>query len=199
MNRNSATIAGIDEVGKGSLFGPVFAGAVVLSKSAEVFLKKNGLTDSKKLSSLKRSRLVPLIKDAASSWALGQASSQEIDQQGIRMATENAMIRALQKLTQEIDLILIDGLLPIRQWKGDQQTIVRGDSKYASIAAASVLAKVARDDLIKRLSIRFQGYGLEQNMGYGTAIHRKNLLALGASPLHRQSFLKKIFSSKKYS
>lgn len=187
-------IVGIDEVGKGSLFGPVFAGAVILGINAETELTNEGLKDSKLLTAKRRARLVPLIQEKAQDWALGQASSREIDSMGIRKATELAMLRALQRIENPIDTVLVDGILPIRLWKGKQKTLVHGESKSIAIAAASVLAKETRDALIKRLSNDYPEYGLKTNVGYGTKLHREVLLDLGPTPLHRQSFLTKIFS-----
>tara|TARA_B100000029_G_C17357025_1_gene881107 strand:+ start:382 stop:966 length:585 start_codon:yes stop_codon:yes gene_type:complete len=194
MILNSKEIAGIDEVGKGSLFGPVFAGAVILENDAETTLLSAGLKDSKTLTAKKRATLVPLIQEKAKDWGLGQASAQEIDCIGIRKATELAMLRAIQKLQNPIHMVLVDGVLPIRIWKGKQKTVVHGESKSAAIAAASVLAKEARDSLIKRLSSQYPQYGLQTNVGYGTKLHREVLLAIGATRLHRQSFLSKIFA-----
>ena len=185
-------IAGVDEVGKGCLFGPVFAGAVILSKTNESKLLSQGLKDSKKLSQRGRAHLVPLIKENSIAWSIGQASAREIDSVGIREATEKAMIRALEKFSSPPDLILVDGILPIRLWQGRQQTQVRGESHFPSIAAASVLAKEARDELIKRLSSSYSLYGLNKNKGYGTALHRKKLIEAGATKLHRKSFLTKL-------
>ena len=194
MDPSAESIAGVDEVGRGCWFGPVFAGAVVLSEVAAVELLAEGLTDSKALTVRRRARLVPLIEDAATAWALGQASAREIDALGIRSATELAMLRALQRLPIPLELVLVDGVLPLRLWMGPKRTVVRGDSKCAAIAAASVLAKQARDGLIKRLASRFYGYGLERHVGYGTAIHRRALLDLGPTALHRRSFLTKLFA-----
>ena len=163
MQAKKYLIAGVDEVGKGCLFGPVFAAAVILSKSNEINLLSQGLKDSKKLSPQKRNDLVPLIKKNSISWAIGQASAREIDSIGIREATEKAMLRALEKFPSPPDLILVDGLLPIRLWTGKQQTQVTGESHFASIAAASVLAKEARDELITRLANKYNLYGLEKN------------------------------------
>ena len=191
---NREVIVGIDEVGKGSLFGPVFAGAVILGINAEAELTNEGLKDSKLLTAKRRARLVPLIQEKAQDWALGQASSREIDSMGIRKATELAMLRALQRIESPIDTVLVDGILPIRLWKGKQKTLVHGESKSIAIAAASVLAKETRDALIKRLSNDYPEYGLKTNVGYGTKLHREVLLDLGPTPLHRQSFLTKIFS-----
>ena len=192
MSSHKNIIAGVDEVGKGSLFGPVFAGAVILSNTNKSKLLSKGLKDSKKLSQRQRDYLVPLIKENSIAWALGQASAKEIDSIGIREATEKAMVRALEKFSSPPELILVDGILPIRLWPGEQQTQVRGESYFPSIAAASVLAKEARDELIKRMSHSFSLYGLEKNKGYGTEQHRKNLINAGATKLHRKSFLSKL-------
>ena len=192
MKAKKFLVAGVDEVGKGCLFGPVFAAAVILSKMNEINLLNQGLKDSKKLSPKKRNNLVPLIKNNSIAWAVGQASAREIDSIGIREATEKAMLRALEKFPSPPDLILVDGILPIRLWPGKQKTQVRGESYFPSIAAASVLAKVARDELIKRMSHSFSLYGLEKNKGYGTEQHRKNLINAGATKLHRKSFLSKL-------
>ncbi len=192
MEAQESLIAGVDEVGKGCLFGPVFAAAVILSKANEINLLRQGLKDSKQLSPRKRKSLVPLIKKHSIAWALGQASAREIDSIGIREATEKAMLRALEKFTSPPELIIVDGILPIRLWPGKQKTQVRGESHFASIAAASVLAKETRDELIKQLARKYCHYGLEKNKGYGTAVHRKNLIKSGATKLHRKSFLSKL-------
>ena len=192
MVSENNNIAGIDEVGKGCLFGPVFAGAVILSKTNESKLLSKGLKDSKKLSPRQRHNLVPLIKGNSIAWSIGQASAREIDSFGIREATEKAMLRALEKFSSPPDLILVDGILPLRLWPGKQRTQIRGESHFPSIAAASVLAKEARDELIKRLAQIYSCYGLEKNKGYGTELHRKNLIAAGATRLHRKSFLSRL-------
>ena len=192
METKKFLIAGVDEVGKGCLFGPVFAGAVILSKENEKTLLNQGLKDSKKLSARQRQNLFPLIKNNSIAWAIGQASAREIDRIGIRGATEKAMLRALEKFSSPPDLILVDGILPIRLWPGKQKTQIRGESHFASIAAASVLAKVTRDELIKRLAQKYRLYGLEKNKGYGTEIHRTNLIKAGATKLHRKSFLTRL-------
>ncbi|MCP9850677.1 ribonuclease HII [Cyanobium sp. Morenito 9A2] len=186
--------AGVDEVGRGALFGPVLAAAVVLSRQASTSLEAEGLTDSKALTARRRRLLVPRITAVAEAWAIGQASARQIDREGIRAATEAAMRRALQRLAFTPSLVLVDGVLPLRGWEGEQRTIVRGDRDCAAIAAASVLAKEARDGLIQRLGQRHPGYGLERHMGYGTALHCQALLERGATDLHRQSFLVRLFS-----
>ncbi|MCT0217525.1 ribonuclease HII [Synechococcus sp. CS-1329] len=192
-------LAGVDEVGRGCLFGPVFAAAVVLPAQAAAPLAAAGLTDSKALRPRHRQRLVPLITAQASAWALGQASAADIDRLGIRTATEMAMLRALQRLPQAPALVVVDGVLPLRLWRGRQRTLVQGDRRCLAIAAASVLAKQARDALIVRLAERFPGYGLERHAGYGTAIHREALIRLGPSSLHRLSFLGKLLSGPRAS
>ena len=181
--------AGIDEVGRGCLFGPVFAAAVVLPAEALAPLAAAGLTDSKKLSPRQRARLVPQIRAHALAWGLGQASAAEIDRFGIRPATERAMRRALARLPAPPALLLVDGVLPLRGWEGPQLTLPQGDSRCAAIAAASVIAKEERDALLRRLALRFPGYGLERHAGYGTAQHRLALEHHGTTPLHRLSFL----------
>jgi len=192
---SGSAIAGVDEVGRGCLFGPVFAAAVVLDAVAAEELQAAGLTDSKKLTPRRRAALVPRIEERSLAWALGQASAREIDGVGIRGATELAMLRALQRLPARPELVLVDGNLPLRLWTGPQRTVVRGDSRSAAIAAASVIAKEARDALIRRLAARWPGYGLEKHVGYGTAQHREALLASGPTALHRRSFLTRLLKS----
>lgn len=181
--------AGVDEVGRGCWFGPVLAAAVVLRADSLSRLASAGLTDSKRLSPRRRLALVPLIRAASLGWSLGQASATEVDRQGIRVATERAMQRALLRLPAPAALVLVDGCLPLRGWDGPQRTLVAGDSRCLAIAAASVLAKVERDALLERLAQRFPGFALERHKGYGTEVHRQALRRLGPTPLHRLSFL----------
>ena len=192
QGRDPAHCAGVDEVGRGCLFGPVFAAAVVLPAAALAPLQALGLTDSKALTARRRAALVPAIEAAALAWALGQATAAEIDRLGIRAATEQAMLRALQKLPAAPGLVIVDGVLPLRPWSGEQVTLVRGDQHCLAIAAASVLAKQARDQLMVQLAQRYPGYGLERHAGYGTAQHRTALRQHGPTPLHRHSFLGKV-------
>jgi ribonuclease HII len=181
---------GVDEVGRGSVFGPVFAAAVQLPAAAHAHLAAAGLTDSKQLSAKRRQALVPRIEHWARGWSLGQASAAEIDRFGIRRATELAMLRALQRRPWQPELLIVDGNLPLRLWSGPQCTLVAGDRHCLAIAAASVIAKQARDGLITRLAVRYPGFGLERHAGYGTAQHRQALSRFGLTPLHRRSFLK---------
>jgi ribonuclease HII len=181
--------AGVDEVGRGSLFGPVFAAAVVMPAASLAPLAAAGLTDSKRLTPRRRAALVPKIRQLALAWGIGQASAAEIDRCGIRTATEWAMLRALQRLPAPPPMLLVDGVLPLRGWEGNQRTLVAGDSRCPAIAAASVLAKEERDALLRRLALHFPGYGLERHVGYGTLAHRQAIRQLGPTPLHRRRFL----------
>ena len=186
-----ASLAGVDEVGRGCLFGPVFAAACCLDAAALPVLAAAGVQDSKALKPAHRQRLLPLIHRLAADLGLGQASVREIAQRGIRAATELAMIRALQRLAKVPQLVLVDGNLRLRPWRNRQQTVVRGDQRCLSIACASIVAKQARDGLLLRLDRRFPGYGLASHKGYGTPQHRAALRRLGPTPLHRLSFLGK--------
>ena len=156
---------GIDEVGRGAVFGPVFSAAVVLNKKNKSILKKIGVMDSKKLTPKKRKLLLPKILLLSSDYGVGQSSAREVDKLGIRVATELSMIRALKKLREEPFEIIIDGPLLLRPWNGIQKNIVSGDSKFTSIAAASIVAKVSRDNLMERLEKKYSGYFIFKNKG----------------------------------
>ena len=183
---------GIDEVGRGAVFGPVFSAAVVLSEKNGSILKQLGVNDSKKLTPKKRKLLFPKIIALSSDYSLGQSSVREIDQLGIRYATELSMLRAIKKLKNNPSEVLIDGSLSLRLWKGSQRNIISGDSKFTSIAAASIIAKVTRDLLMERLERKFSGYLIFKNKGYGTKEHLSILKANGITHLHRKSFLNKL-------
>ena len=182
---------GIDEVGRGAVFGPVFSAVIVLTEKNKFILKKLGVMDSKKLTPKKRKLLVPKILLLSSDYGIGQSSANEIDKFGIRAATELSMLRALKKLKEKPFEIMIDGPLSLRPWKGIQKNIVSGDSKFTAIAAASIVAKVSRDDLMKRLEKEYSGYLIFKNKGYGTKEHLSRIKENGISNLHRKSFLKK--------
>ena len=186
------SLAGVDEVGLGCLFGPVFAAACCLDGAALPLLAAAGVQDSKALKPIHRQKLLPVIHRLAVDLGLGQASAREIDEQGIRAAKELAMVRALQRLAKVPQLVLVDGNLKLRPWHNPQQTVVGGDRRCLTIACASIVAKEARDDLLRRLDRRFPGYGLASHKGYGTPRHREALKRLGPTPLHRLSFLGKI-------
>ena len=184
-------ICGVDEAGRGPLAGPVCAAAVILPKGLEI----PGLTDSKKLTDKKRRELFPVIKEQAIAYGIGLASHDEIDEINILQATYLAMERALAQLTVKPDIALIDGNrakdfgLPVR-------TVVKGDSLSMNIAAASILAKVTRDDLMLVLAEKYPQYGFEVHKGYGTKAHYEALRAHGASEIHRKTFLKKFYGEK---
>ena len=189
---NKGKEVGIDEVGKGSVFGPVFSAVVVLTEKNKFILKEFGVMDSKKLSPKKRKLLVPKILSLSSDYGIGQSSAREIDQFGIRVATELSMIRALKKLKKKPSELIIDGPLLLRPWKGVQKNIVSGDSKFTAIASASIIAKVSRDNLMERLESKYSGYLIFKNKGYGTKEHLALIKKNGITDLHRRSFLKKL-------
>ncbi len=181
-------IAGVDEVGRGCLFGPVVAAAVILPNDALPTLVAAEIKDSKKLSSLRRSKLAQQICAAAIDWKIGFASTAEIDQMNILQATLLAMKRAVLKLKVQPALCLVDGNQLIKDLVLPQQTIVKGDERSLAIAAASIVAKVWRDDLVLRLACKYPMYDLQRNKGYGSQKHLLALQKYGPSPLHRKSF-----------
>ena len=190
-DRGFHAICGIDEAGRGPLAGPVCAAAVILPERLDI----PGLNDSKKLTDKKRRELFPIIEEQAIAFGLGWASQEEIDEINILQATFLAMSRAVEQLKIRTDLALVDGNrapaldLPV-------ETVVKGDSLSASIAAASVLAKVSRDDVMLRMAEEYPGYGFEVHKGYGTKAHYEALRKFGPSPIHRRTFLKKFYGEK---
>lgn len=186
-----AYICGVDEAGRGPLAGPVCAAAVILPEHLQI----PGLTDSKKLTDKKRRELYPIIKEQAIAYGIGFASEKEIDEINILQATFLAMQRALDQLSVRPDLALIDGNrekdfgLPVK-------TVVKGDSLSANIAAASVLAKVTRDDLMEEMALEYPQYQFEIHKGYGTKAHYAALTEHGPSPIHRMTFLRKFYGEK---
>ena len=182
---------GIDEVGKGAVFGPVFSAVVVLTEKNKSILKQYGVADSKKLTPRQRKLLLPKILLLSSDYGIGQSSSREIDKLGIRVATELSMIRALKKLKERPNEIIVDGPLLLRPWNGIQKNEVSGDSKFTSVASASIVAKVSRDNLMERLEKKYSGYLILKNKGYGTSEHLSIIQENGITNLHRKSFLKK--------
>ena len=184
-------ICGVDEAGRGPLAGPVCAAAVILPPHTRI----PGLNDSKKLTDKKRRELFPVICEQAVAYGIGMATEQEIDEINILQATFLAMQRAMDGLQVRPDLALIDGNrqkdfgLPVK-------TVVKGDSLSANIAAASVLAKVTRDDLMIRQAEQFPEYGFEIHKGYGTKAHYAALEQYGPSPIHRMTFLRKFYEQR---
>ena len=184
-------ICGVDEAGRGPLAGPVCAAAVILPANLEI----PGLNDSKKLSDKKRRELFPIIKEQAIAFGIGLADHSEIDQINILQATFLAMERALAQLEVKPELALIDGNRQ-KDFGVPATTVVQGDSLSASIAAASVLAKVTRDDIMLELDKEYPDYGFAVHKGYGTKAHYEAITRLGASPIHRMTFLKKFYGEK---
>jgi ribonuclease HII len=184
----STDLAGVDEVGRGAWFGPVVAAAVVVSVEAEVELARLGVTDSKKLSPKRRQILVGEIRIRAIDCQIGVATVEEIDRLNILQASLLAMRRSILLLTPTPHLCLIDGNQRIPDLDIAQQTIVGGDRSSIAIAAASIVAKVWRDELIVKFAAEYPQYDLAQNKGYGTAKHRHALEQYGITPLHRRSF-----------
>jgi ribonuclease HII len=182
-NRGLLRIAGIDEVGRGPLFGPVVAAAVILPKVCSL----QGLDDSKKLTEKKRNELDVEIRANAVCWAIAEVDAETIDRINIRMASLLAMRKAVEQLPLRPDFLLIDGRDTI-DWECPQQAVIHGDAISFSIAAASVLAKVYRDRLLVELDSVYPGYGLAQHKGYGSPAHLAALKRLGPTPLHRKSF-----------
>ena len=184
-------ICGVDEAGRGPLAGPVCAAAVILPKGLEI----PGLNDSKKLTDKRRRELMPIIKEQALAYGIAFASHEEIDEINILQATFLAMERALEQLKIRPELALIDGNRQ-KDFGINVETVVKGDSRSANIAAASVLAKVTRDDYMEAMAAEYPGYGFEIHKGYGTKAHYEALRNLGPSPIHRMTFLKKFYGTE---
>ena len=184
-------ICGVDEAGRGPLAGPVCAAAVILPANLEI----PGLNDSKKLSDKRRRELFPVICREAIAWSVAFADHNEIDEINILQATYLAMERAIKGLSVEPELALIDGNRA-KDFGVPVQTVIHGDSLSASIAAASILAKVSRDDLMLEMEKEYPGYGFEIHKGYGTKAHYEAIQAKGPSPIHRMTFLKKLYGTK---
>ena len=180
-------ICGVDEAGRGPLAGPVCAAAVILPRGLEI----EGLDDSKKLSEKKREKLFDDIVNAAVSYGIAFASVEEIEEHNILGATFMAMNRAIEQLSPKPELALIDG----NRNKGiciESRCVVKGDSKCADIAAASILAKVTRDRYMLEMAEKYPQYRFEQHKGYGTKLHYEMLREYGPSPIHRRDFLRKM-------
>lgn len=187
LKQGIAYIAGVDEVGRGALAGPVAAAAVVLPVSPATQAKLNGVNDSKKLTSRQRESWAVCIREIAVAWEVGLATSTEIDELGILPATRLAMKRAIDRLRVRPGYILAD-YIDLPHIFIPQESLVKGDERSLSIASASIVAKVARDAILCDLDIRYPGYGFAQNKGYGTQAHRNALQNLGLSPAHRRCF-----------
>ena len=182
-------IAGLDEAGRGALAGPVCVGAVILpDNDPHLTLTLSGVRDSKQLTPRKRNQLAPRIKETVLSWGIGFASALEIDTYGIVSATRLAAGRALEMLSFFPDFLLTDFRLELPELDIPQAALVKGDQRSLSIAAASILAKTARDDLMRELDSQYPEYGFPRHKGYGTLFHREKISTVGFSPIHRKTF-----------
>ena len=175
---------GCDEVGRGCIAGPVFAAAVILPYNYE----NEEINDSKQLTAAKRNQLRTMIERDALTWAVGQVSEKEIDKINILQASFLAMTRAVEQLSLKPQLLLIDGNRFVNRTDIPYKTVVKGDATYLSIAAASILAKCYRDELMERLHEEYPQYGWKDNKGYPTPYHQEAVLKYGNSPYHRRSF-----------
>lgn len=189
---SKVNIAGVDEVGRGCLAGPVVAGAVILPNDDNLLIYLKDVNDSKKLSEKKRRELFYIIQEYAISYGIGIVSANVIDQINILRASFLAMRRAIDCLTVVPDYVLVDGNKQIKPLEIEQQTIIKGDSKSLSIASASILAKVIRDEIMTELDNVYQGYEFTRHKGYPTRVHYSALEKLGLTNIHRVSFCKKI-------
>ena len=182
-------IAGLDEAGRGALAGPVCVGAVILPNDNPLLVQTlNGVRDSKQLTPRKRDQLAPRIKQIALTWGVGFASADESDALGIVPATRLAASRALEMLSIFPHFLLTDFRLELPELDVPQAALVKGDQRSLSIAAASILAKTSRDDLMCELDSQVLNYGFMRHKGYGTLFHRKAILKSGFSPVHRKTF-----------
>ncbi|MGD1948797.1 MAG: ribonuclease HII [Leptolyngbyaceae cyanobacterium] len=181
-------IAGVDEVGRGALFGPVVAAAVTLHPESELWLQQQGVTDSKALTPKKRQHLVPIIRTASIDTQIGWVSVRQIDRINILQASLQAMKQAVNRLSPQPVQCLVDGNQTIPDLNVEQKTVIKGDQSVTAISAASILAKVWRDELIVRLARRYPGYDLASNKGYGSPNHLAGLEKLGPTRYHRRSF-----------
>ncbi len=186
-------IAGVDEAGRGPLAGPVVAAAVVMPRDFDV----PGIDDSKKLTEKKREALYEIIRASALAWGIGIVDHKRIDEINILQATKEAMRQAVAEVSEKMDRqgkrlehIIFDAMT-IEEIPIPQTNVVKGDSKSLSVAAASILAKVTRDRMMKEFAVKYPGYGFEKNKGYGTKAHYEGLRIYGMCPIHRKTFLKK--------
>lgn len=180
-------VAGIDEAGRGALAGPVTAAAIILPADPYMSQQLNGVRDSKQMTQLARTRWAIRLKEIALAWGVGFASPAEIDAIGIVPATRLAALRAVQQLKPQPEHLLID-YLSLPEISLPQTSLVKGDARCYSIAAASILAKTSRDQLCHELDSQYPGYGFSQHKGYGTRLHLAALRRLGPAPVHRRSF-----------
>lgn len=191
FSKGYARVAGVDEVGRGPLAGPVVACAVILPLEGKI----DGIDDSKKLSKKKREALAEIIKERALCYSIAEVSEETIDEINIYQATRLSMKRAIEGLSIKPDFVLSDGNMTLDISMG-QRSIVGGDGKVCSIGAASILAKVYRDALMARYAEEFPGYGFEHNAGYGTREHINGIAVRGLCKIHRKTFAKKFWEER---
>ena len=195
MDKGYSLIAGVDEVGRGPLAGPVVAAACIFDRDVDIV----GIDDSKKLSEKKREQLFDEIKDKALAYGIGEASCEVIDEINILEATKLAMRKAIEeadlmlasKGRDKIQIVIFDAI-KINDLKKEQMSVIKGDQTYFSVAAASILAKVTRDNLMKEYDKAYPEYGFASNKGYGTKAHYEGIKKAGITEIHRKSFLKNL-------
>lgn len=195
MDKGYSLIAGVDEVGRGPLAGPVVAAACIFDRDVDIV----GIDDSKKLSEKKREQFFDEIKDKALAYGIGEASCEVIDEINILEATKLAMKRAIDEADKmleskgrdRIQIVIFDAV-KINDLKKEQMSVIKGDQTYFSIAAASILAKVTRDNLMKEYDKAYPEYGFASNKGYGTKAHYEGIKKAGITEIHRKSFLKNL-------
>lgn len=191
MNHSkSRLIGGLDEVGRGSLAGPMIVGLTVFSVET---VPCQGINDSKKTSKKGREKVVPWVLTNSVFWALASSSPREIDNLGLSRGWQLAVERVLELAPKDMTLI-VDGDVHPRSWKGDLQVEPKADANHWQVGAASILAKEARDFEMTEMAVHYPGYLWEQNAGYGSQEHRQAIMRLGATPYHRRSFLKKLLN-----
>ncbi|MBC7546400.1 ribonuclease HII [Candidatus Saccharibacteria bacterium] len=177
-------VVGIDEVGRGCWAGPVVASAVILDTSKPI----DGLRDSKKMTKSQRVAVAALVRKNAQSYGIGWASAQYVDAHGLTQAVRHAMQQALDKISQTYSVVIIDGSFNFLADNLKTETMVKADDSVPAVSAASIIAKVARDDFMAKQALLYPGYGFERHVGYGTAVHVAALRQFGPTPLHRMSY-----------
>lgn len=196
-SRYGRLVAGVDEVGRGPLAGPIVGAAVIFKQDISLDDLILGINDSKKLSAKKREELVPMIKEKALSWAIFEHSNDDIDQLGLAFCNNNIFVKALSQLSVTPEVVLSDGF-PIRNFRGRNEKVLQGDSKSAAIACASILAKVYRDQLMAEMDQLYPGYGFAGHVGYASKAHIEAIQKLGPCQIHRRSFLTRILEGTEY-
>lgn len=189
--RYGQIVAGVDEVGRGPLAGPIVGAAVILKNDCATEELILGINDSKMLTRKKREELAPRIREQALAWSIYEHSNDDIDELGIAFCNNNIFVRAVKGLSLQPEVVLTDGY-PIRGYQGRNATVIKGDAKSAAIACASIIAKVYRDDLMRELDRTYPGYGFDGNVGYSSSDHIEALKQNGPCRIHRRSFLTRI-------